>query len=73
MPPLGNKKQTLPYLVGNRVYNGFSPSPRVGPVANRGGYKERDLKHRARRNAILKRLKAKKNKKFASADAQREV
>lgn len=73
MPPPQRNNQTFPYMVGNRVYNGFSPSPRVGPVADKSGYKERDLKHRARRNAILKRMKAKKKGKHMSADALREV
>lgn len=60
-------------MVGNRVYNGFSPSPHVGPIGNKAGYRERDLKHRARRNAILRRLKAKQKGKHFSADAMREV
>lgn len=71
--PFQSKDQSLPYLVGNRVYNGFSPSPRVGPVADKSGYRERDLKHRARRNAILRRLKAKNRGEHMNADALRKV
>jgi hypothetical protein len=73
MPPFQRNNQSLPYAVGNRVYNGFSPSPRVGPVADRSGYKERDLKYRARRNAVLRRMKAKSKGKHLSADALREL
>jgi len=46
--------------------------PNIGPV-DRLGYKERDLKSRARRNVILRRLKAKQSNKAGSSDAMRRV
>lgn len=61
-----------PYLVGNRVYGGGRPNPTDGPV-DRSGYRERDLQASARRDAILRRLKAGSAKKYASADYQRVV
>lgn len=64
------QNKTAPYSVGNRVYGGGMPQPTLGPV-DRTGYKERDLQTRARRDAILRRLKATNAKNFASADAQR--
>jgi hypothetical protein len=61
-----------PYSVGNRVYGGNRSFPTMGPV-DPTGYRERDLVTRARRNAILKRLKAQQAGNYASADAQRTV
>lgn len=61
-----------PYLVGNRVYGGGRPHPTSGPV-DPLGYRERDAKHKARKAAILRRMKAKKSKNYLSADALREV
>lgn len=66
------QNQTAPYAVGNRVYGGGMPQPTLGPV-DRMGYKERDLQTKARRDAILRRLKANNVKDFASADAQRVI
>lgn len=64
--------QTAPYLVGNRVYGGGMPQPTLGPV-DRMGYRERDLQTKARRDAILRRMKANTAKDYASADAQRVI
>jgi hypothetical protein len=61
-----------PYSVGNKIYGGGRSFPTSGPV-DKLGYRERDAKSRARRNAILKRMKAKNNAKYASADALRKV
>jgi hypothetical protein len=44
----------------------------MGPV-DKLGYKERDAKSKARRDAILRRMKAKSTGKYASADALRTV
>jgi hypothetical protein len=71
--PYQRNSDVLPYLVGNRVYNGYSNAPNVGPVADKTGYRERDLKHKARRNAILRRLKAKNKGNYASPDSIREI
>lgn len=61
-----------PYAVGNKVYGGGRPMPNIGPV-DKMGYRERDLKHEARRNAILRRLKDKSKGKYGSADIKRKV
>lgn len=61
-----------PYAVGNKIYGGGRSFPTMGPV-DKLGYKERDLKHRARRNAILRKLKAKQGGNYSSADAKRKV
>lgn len=66
------QNQTAPYAVGNRVYGGGMPQPTLGPV-DRMGYKERDLQTKARRDAILRRMKANNTDNFASADAQRVI
>lgn len=61
-----------PYAAGNKVYGGGRPFPTSGPV-DKMGYKERDAKSKARRAAILRRMKANNNAKFASADSLRKV
>lgn len=66
------QNQTAPYLVGNRVYGGGMPQPTVGPV-DRMGYRERDLQTAARRDAILRRLKANNAGDYFSADSQRVI
>jgi len=64
-------KQFLPYAVGNKIYGGGRSFPNIGP-SDKAGYRERDLKHKARRNVMLRRLKAGKDKKYMSADWLRE-
>jgi hypothetical protein len=61
-----------PYQVGNKIYGGGRSFPTSGPV-DRLGYAERDSKSKARRNAILRRMKANSNAKYASADSLRTV
>lgn len=61
-----------PYLVGNKIYGGGRSFPTSGPV-DKLGYRERDAKSRARRDAILRRLKAESNAKYASPDVMRKV
>lgn len=56
------------YAAGNKLYGSGRSFPTMGPVSGKEGYKERDLMARARRNAILQRLKAQQSGKFASAD-----
>ena len=56
------------YGVGRKVYGSGHSYPTMGPVKDKLGYKERDLKHRARRNALLRRMKAGQGRKYASAD-----
>jgi hypothetical protein len=62
----------IPYSVGNRIYGGGRSSPNIGPV-DRLGYAERDATSAARRDAVLRRMKALQSGKFASADALRTV
>lgn len=61
-----------PYSAGGKIYGGGRSFPTLGPV-DKLGYKERDLKHKARRNAILRKMKAKQSGNYASADAKRKV
>lgn len=61
-----------PYSVGNRVYGGGRSFPTSGPV-DKTGYRERDLAHKARRNVILRRMKAQQAGKNASPDVLRTV
>lgn len=49
--------QMMPYLVGNKVYGGGRSFPTMGPV-DRLGYAERDASHRARRNVLLRQMRA---------------
>lgn len=58
---------TSAYSAGNTVYGGGRPMPTVGPV-NRAGYRDRDLKNKAKRNALLNRLRAGQGGKFKSSD-----
>lgn len=71
-PILYQGKQNLPYAAGNKVYGGGRDAPNLGPV-DAMGYRERDLKYQARRDAVLRRLKAQKNLNFLSADVGRIV
>lgn len=61
-----------PYAVGNKIYGGGRSFPNIGPV-DKLGYRERDAKSRARRDAILRRMKARMNAKYASPDSLRTV
>jgi hypothetical protein len=61
-----------PYAVGNKVYGGGRSFPNMGPV-DKLGYRERDAKSKARRQAILSRLKANMSGKYASSDSMRKV
>lgn len=62
-----HQKEFLPYLVGDKVYGGGRSFPNLGP-SDPLGYRERDLKARARRAAMLRRLKAQQRREFMSAD-----
>lgn len=54
------------YAVGNKIYGGGRSFPNIGP-SDKLGYRERDLTHRARRNALLRRLKAGNKQQFMSS------
>jgi hypothetical protein len=59
-----------PYAAGAKIYNAMSSNPTSGPV-DKTGYASRDRKLRARRNAILAKMKASNAGAFASSDYQR--
>lgn len=61
-----------PYSVGNKVYGGGRSFPTMGPV-DKMGYRERDAKTRARRDAVLRRLKSNQSGNYGSADSMRKV
>lgn len=61
-----------PYAVGNKVYGGGRSFPTAGMV-DKQGYNERDAVSKARKDAILRRMKANDRGKFASADSMRRV
>ena len=51
------------YAAGNKIYGGGRSNPTSGPV-DPMGYRERDLKVKAKRNAMLRRLKAGNKKAY---------
>lgn len=56
-----------PYAVGNKIYGGgrsFPTSGRVDPL----GYRERDAQAKARRQALLRRMKSSNSGNYMSAD-----
>lgn len=72
---MGNRLQVAanPYAAGKKRY-GVSgrDAPNIGP-SDPTGYKERDAKAGARRNAVLRRLKAQQKGAYASQEAQDPV
>jgi hypothetical protein len=44
------------HFAGNKHYGSGRSMPTVGKVMHKTGYKERDVKAAARRNALLKRI-----------------
>ena len=58
-----------PYAAGNKRYGAAGRSaPNIGPVGDTQGYKERDLKKNAMRNAMLRRMQAMQGGNFFSSD-----
>lgn len=47
-----------PYAAGKKIYGGSRSSPHIGGGLDKQGYRERDLRHKTRRNALLRRMKA---------------
>jgi hypothetical protein len=45
-----------PYGAGKKHYGSGRPMPTVGKVTDRAGYKQRDVKAAARRDALLRRI-----------------
>lgn len=56
-----------PYAAGYKLYGGGRSNPTSGPV-DKAGYQERDLLNRARRNAVLRKLRATQQGNYMSAD-----
>jgi len=60
--PLPNRRPGMSgfnaYAAGNKYYGGGRNAPNVGAVNSMQGYNERDTKAKARKNAILKRMKS---------------
>lgn len=68
MPAYKGKDYTFnSYAAGNKVYGFGRSNPTSGPV-DKMGYRERDRKTKAKRNALLRRLKATNSKKYMSSD-----
>lgn len=64
--------QAMPYLVGNKVYGGGRSFPTMGPV-DKLGYLERDSRMQARRNALLRQMKANAKGNYMDADSLRSL
>lgn len=64
----GRGQSFNPFSAGNKVYGMGRNAPNVGPVANREGYDERDRMARAKRNAMLRRLKAGQRGRYMSSE-----
>ncbi len=61
-----------PYGAGDKRYGASGrDAPNIGPTSNIQGYRERDLTAKAKRNYMLKALKAKKKGSFGSPEALR--
>lgn len=56
------------YSAGNKVYGGGRTSPHVGGGLDKLGYRERDAATKAKRNALLRRMKKHQSGKFMSSD-----
>lgn len=58
VPTTPGQKSFNPYAAGNKTYGSGRPMPTIGPVASPQGYNERDNRASARKNAIMRRMKA---------------
>jgi hypothetical protein len=67
-----HQKQYLPYAVGKKIYGGGRSFPNIGP-SDKLGYRERDLKAKAKRSAMLRRLQAKRKGQHMSPDVGRKI
>lgn len=59
-----------PFAAGNKHYGGGRPMPNLGANDPRG-YRERDLKLQARRNALLRKMQAEHQGNYLSPDSLR--
>jgi hypothetical protein len=53
-----------PYAAGPKVYEGNSGAPNSGPTSDKAGYLKRDAMARARKNAMMQKLKAISNGEY---------
>lgn len=67
----GNVQSFNPYGAGEKVYEGGRTSPNLGPTTNRMGYDERDAAAKAKRNAMLRRMKSTQRGRYMSPDVLR--
>lgn len=67
----GSVQTFNPYGAGKKVYGNGSFTPNLGPTRSPDGYRTRDLQAKARRDAMLKRLKAEQRGKYFSQDSLR--
>jgi hypothetical protein len=56
-----------PYAAGSKTYGQAMSSPTTGPV-DKAGYRKRDRRLKAKRNAVLAKMKAGNTGAFASSD-----
>lgn len=69
MPFRGKDYTFNAYAAGNKVYGAGRSFPTMGPVTDILGYRERDRAHKAKRNAVLRRLKALQRGQHMNPDA----
>lgn len=60
------------YSVGDKIYGAGRSNPTSGPV-DKLGYRERDRKEAARRNAMLKKMRANFSKNYGSPAYLRDL
>jgi hypothetical protein len=66
---LQGRTQTFnPYGAGRKVYGSGRSAPNIGPTSSPEGYRTRDMTARARRLAMLKRLKSGQQGRYMSDD-----
>lgn len=56
------------YSAGNKVYGAGRSNPHMGGGLDPMGYRERDLAHKAKRNALLRRMKAHNSQKYMTPE-----
>jgi hypothetical protein len=56
------------YSAGNTHYGGGRSMPNIGPVQNKGGYKKRDRRLDAKRQALLSQIQARLGGNHMSAN-----
>lgn len=65
----GRRADFQPYGAGAKRYGPMANNaPQSGGGLNKTGYRERDLKKKAMRNAMLRRMKAGQRGRFMSSD-----